>query len=195
MHIKITTAAIAVLLVRTGSAQAPVAESAERVVHLITTPRSRDFQEMATALRTVAQIRDLTVDSEHNSFILNGTPGDLAMAEWLVHMMDKPSNWQPSEQEVWNPSTREYRLSAGRVPVARVYYLINTTSTLGLQEIITVLRTVADIQEIFSYTPARVLAFRGSADEVELSDWLIRKLDLPVTAHARAQEREVLLSQ
>ena len=63
---------------------------------------------------------------------------------------------------------------------------------LGLQEIITVVRTVADIQKIFSYTPARVLAFRGSADEVELSDWLIRKLDLPVTAHARAQGVEAL---
>src|SRR6266849_1515752 len=143
MQAKIITVAIAAFLAATVSAQTPVTESADRVVHLTTTPTPRDFQEMATALRTVAQIRDLTVDSEHNSFILHGTPSDLAMAEWLVRMMDKPANWQPSEQEAWNPSTREYRLSAGRVPVVRVYYLINTTSTLGLQEIITVLRTVA----------------------------------------------------
>src|SRR2546425_13299655 len=103
MHIKIRTAAIAVLLARAVSAQAT--ERAERVVHLTTTPTRRDFQEMATALRTVAQIRDLTVDSGHNSFVLHGTPSDLAMAEWLVHMMDRPAGWQPSDQETWNPAT------------------------------------------------------------------------------------------
>src|SRR5437773_1197199 len=194
MYIKITTAAIAVLLAKTVSAQAPVTESAERVVHLTTTPTRRDFQEMATALRTVAQIRDLTVDSGHNSFVLHGTPSDLAMAEWLVHMMDKPAGWQPSDQETWNPATREFRVPVGPEPVARVYYLINTTSAQGLQEIITVIRTVAEIQKIFSFTPARVLAFRGSADEVELADWLARKMDLSVTAqgHASAQGVEGL---
>jgi len=192
MQTKITTVAIAAFLAATVSAQTPVTESAERVVQLTNTPTRQGFQEMATVLRTVAQISNLTTDSEHNSFDLHGTPGDLAMAEWMIHMMDRSASWQPSNQEMWNPAMREYRAPAGREPVARVYYLTNTTSPRGLQEIITVLRTVADIQKIFSYTPARVLAYRGSADEVELADWLIRKLDLPVTAHARAQGVEAL---
>jgi hypothetical protein len=43
-------------------------------------------------------------------------------------------------------------------------------------------RTVAEIQKIFSYTPSRVVAFRGATDSVDLADWLIRKLDLPAKA-------------
>jgi hypothetical protein len=38
---------------------------------------------------------------------------------------------------------------------------------------------VADVHKIFCYDPASVVAFRGSADSVELAEWLIRKLDLP----------------
>jgi len=77
MQTKITTVAIAAFLAATVSAQTPVTESAERVVQLTNTPTRQGFQEMATVLRTVAQISNLTIDSEHNSFDLRGTPGDL----------------------------------------------------------------------------------------------------------------------
>jgi hypothetical protein len=184
MHIKIITSAIGALLATNVSAQTPVSESTERVVQLTNTPTTQGFQEIATALRAVAQIRNLTIDSEHNSFVLHGTVGDLAMAEWMIHMMDRPAGWRPSDQEIWNPATREYRAPASRDPVARVYYLTNTTSSQGLQEIITLLRTVADIQKIFSYTPARVVVFRGPAGDVDLAEWLIHKLDLPASAKA-----------
>src|SRR5215472_15875711 len=106
--------------------------------------------------------------------------------KWMIQMMDRPAGWRPSDQEIWNPATREYRAPASRDPVARVYYLTNTTSFQDLQEIIVLLRTVADIQKIFSYTPARVVAFRGSADDVELAEWLIHKLDLSASAQAPA---------
>ncbi len=34
----------------------------------------------------------------------------VAMAEWMIHMMDRPPGWRPSYQEIWNPATREYRV-------------------------------------------------------------------------------------
>jgi|SRR5579859_711528 len=192
MQTEVMSLTISAFLAAAASAQTYVTESTERVVHLANAPTSKGFQEMATALRVVAQISKVTIDSEHNSFNLRGNRSDLAMADWMIHMMDKPAGWQPSNQEVWNPATREYRVAADRNPVARVYYLANTTSARDLQEIITVLRSVANIQKIFSYTPATVVVYRGSVEEVELGEWLIRKLDLPVTAHASAQGVEAL---
>jgi len=183
MRSKIIVAVVGLLAIAV-SAQTPPTESTERVVQLVHTPTSRGFEQMATVLRAVAQLLTLTIDSEHNSFVLDGTPDDLAMAEWLIHMMDKPAGWRPSDQEIWNPATREFRATAGREPVVRVCYLSHTQAPLGSQELITLVRTVADVHKIFCYDPASVVAFRGSADSVELAEWLIRKLDLPSSAQA-----------
>jgi hypothetical protein len=186
MQIKTTAAAIAALLATTISAQTPVTESAERVVRLTNTPTAQGFQQMATSIRVIAQIPNLTIDSAHNSFVLHGTPGDLAMAEWMIHVMDKPAGWRPSDQEIWNPATREYRAADERNPIARIYYLTSTKSPVDVQEIITLIRTVADIQKIFCYSPTGIVAVRGPADLVELGEWLIRKLDLPASPQATA---------
>lgn len=113
---------------------------------------------MATSIRVIAKIPNLTIDGAHNSFVLHGTPGDLAVAEWAIHMVDRPAGWRPTDQEIWNPATREYRTPDERIPIARVYYLANPTSPRDSQEIITLIRTVADIQKIFCYSPAGIVA-------------------------------------
>jgi hypothetical protein len=57
-----------------------------------------------------------------------------------------------------------------RNPVARVYYLTNTTTPLGVQEILSGLRIVGDIQQVYNCDEARLIAFRGTAAEVDLGD-------------------------
>ena len=63
--------------------------------------------------------------------------------------------------------------------VVKVFYLNNITNTTELQEIITTLRTVTDIQKIYNYTTQNALIIRCEADRMLLAEKIIADLDKP----------------
>jgi general secretion pathway protein D len=63
--------------------------------------------------------------------------------------------------------------------VVKVFYLSNMTSPQEMQEILTVLRTVVDVQKVFSYTSQNALIVRAEADTMALVEKLISDLDKP----------------
>ena len=63
--------------------------------------------------------------------------------------------------------------------VVKVFYLSNIISTTELQEIITTLRTVTDIQKIYNYTTQNALIIRCEADRMLLAEKIIADLDKP----------------
>jgi general secretion pathway protein D len=90
------------------------------------------------------------------------------------------SFWKPlSENTIFitvdNPTKRrEYAEQ-----VVKVFYLSNVTSPQEMQEILTVLRTVVDVQKVFSYTAQNALIVRAEADTMALVEKLIADLDKP----------------
>lgn len=101
---------------------------------------ARALQEIATTLRTVANIRRVTVDAPAASLAVSGTPDELAAAAWLVAQLDKPARVALSLLQ------NQSAVFGGDHYV--VYYLKNLSVPVGLQEAITTLRTVEDIQKI-----------------------------------------------
>jgi len=63
--------------------------------------------------------------------------------------------------------------------VVKVFYLNNITNTTELQEIITTLRTVADIQKVYNYTSQNALIVRCEADRMLLAEKIISDIDKP----------------
>ena len=63
--------------------------------------------------------------------------------------------------------------------VVKVFYLNNITNTTELQEVITTLRTVTDIQKIYNYTTQNALIIRCEADRMLLAEKIIADLDKP----------------
>jgi general secretion pathway protein D len=63
--------------------------------------------------------------------------------------------------------------------VVRVFYLSNLTTPQELQEISTVIRTVADIKKVFTYTSMSALIARGTPDQIMLAEKLVNDLDKP----------------
>jgi hypothetical protein len=89
-------------------------------------------------------------------------------------------NWQPTEQEKSNPSAREYRLPPGeRYGTARSFHLGNTLKPQAVQEVLTILRTVLDVQMIFNYTDRQMLVYRGTPVQMDAVDWTLKTLDSP----------------
>ncbi len=61
--------------------------------------------------------------------------------------------------------------------VVKVFYLSNITTPQEMQEMLTVLRTVVDVQKVFSYTSQNALIVRAESDTMALVEKLIADLD------------------
>jgi general secretion pathway protein D len=136
---------------------------------------------------TVAKMAGINVlfDPEYNqqqtirtsSLELSGTTIEQALDYLSV---TTKSFWKPlSENTIFvtvdNPTKRrEYAEQ-----VVKVFYLSNVTAPQEMQEMLTVLRTVVDVQKIFSFTSQNALVVRAEADTMALVEKLIADLDKP----------------
>lgn len=63
--------------------------------------------------------------------------------------------------------------------VVKVFYLSNVTAPQEMQEMLTVIRTVVDVQKVFSFASQNALIVRAEADTMALVEKLISDLDKP----------------
>ena len=63
--------------------------------------------------------------------------------------------------------------------VMKVFYLSNVTTPQELQEIVTAVRSVADIQRLFVYNAQNAIIARGESDRIALAEKIIHDLDKP----------------
>jgi hypothetical protein len=176
MRAKVIELAFTVLFASVASGQAPAQQSVDRVFHFTHVETPQGFQEIATVMRTVGEIRQLSVSMAARALAMRGTADQIAVAAWLFNELDKPSS---GTQESQNSGRHEYRVPGSSDDVVRVFFLTHMDTAQGLQEIVTALRTVAEIQRIFSCNATRALALRGTADQMVQAEWLLNALDRP----------------
>ena len=63
--------------------------------------------------------------------------------------------------------------------VTRVFYLNNITSAPELQEVMTAVRTVTNVRNIFPVSSQNALVVRGTADQIELAEKIVLDIDKP----------------
>lgn len=68
--------------------------------------------------------------------------------------------------------------------MARVFALTYPETPQQLQEIVTLIRSIGDIQKLFVYSERRAVALRAKAEQVALAAWLVSELDKPVNGQA-----------
>jgi hypothetical protein len=85
----------------------PPAEPLERVLHLTLIQSDRQLQEIATNIRGITEIPQVSVDTAHKTLTLHGTAAQIAVAEWLLNQWDNAAPAQPE-----NLAAHLYRLSS-----------------------------------------------------------------------------------
>ncbi len=149
------------------SAQTPAAQ--RQTFDFSNKPTPQNLQEMATVLRTVGDIRQLSADPAASTITVNGTADELAMSGWILRQLDQPAS----------SSALQYPVAGKSDDVIRLFHLANLpTAPQVMQEVLTTLRTVADVQKVFNYTPLQDLIMRGPAAQMALAEYLIRALDV-----------------
>lgn len=140
-------------------------------VALTTTPTADAAKEITGLVKFVAQLPDASYNEALNSLSLTGRQHQLELATWLVHATEKSAanDTYAVQPDMPYPDHQ---------PVARVHYL-RSSDPLNTQEIITIARVVGEIQFIHGLSQPPMIAFRGTAAQAELGEWLATNLDVP----------------
>lgn len=135
----------------------------------------QDLMEMATTVRTIAEIRHAYTASTPKVLALRGTADQIAAAEFLVHELDQPVDPKKT-------SSRDYQMidpaKHGETAV-RVFYVPYAATIQQFQEVATTVRTIAEIRRVFTYNTSRALIVRGTPDQIALTGWMVNELGWP----------------
>jgi hypothetical protein len=161
-----------------------LSEGADNVVRLFYLDRGQtvqEFQEFATMLRTIAEIRRVFTYNDGKTLGLRGTADQMAMADWFANELTKS---KPAPRP--HSMSPEYLLPADPSPkpnenATQILYVENAATLQDFQQLATVIRTIAEIRRVFTYNTPRAIAVRGIADQIDFATWLFNELDQPPT--------------
>src|SRR5262249_4871799 len=85
----------------------------------------------------------------------------MALADWMISQINKPSN----------QAAVEYPAPIGNEAV-RMFYLTHIDNAQNLQEVATLVRAIGDIRRLFIYNTQKAVALRAPAPQIALAQWL-----------------------
>ena len=156
------------------------------IVYPSNTPTMAGFNEIITSLRTVGKVTHIFNFTSARAITMRTTGDQTQLASWLVRQMDVSADDKDRWQE-----PRVYTIPGNPQEIVKVVYLIHPTKQpANLNEMVTVLRTIADLRSIFTRSEPQGIAFRGTVAQVQLGDWLFQQLDVQPDAQMSAQTHE-----
>jgi hypothetical protein len=135
-----------------------------------TQPTSQaDMTNMATMIRTVVDLQNISVDQEHRALVTRATTDKLVVTEWLFHQLDRPGGTSGSG------TTPQYKMSDGSGDVVSVFRVAPSASVADIAALTTAIRTVADLQRLFPYEGQKAIVARGTPEKIAAADWMVRQ--------------------
>jgi type II secretory pathway component GspD/PulD (secretin) len=144
-----------------------------RVFYLPNTKTIRDFQAVATLVRSTVDLRYLFTYNAARAIAIRGTGDQIALAKWLFNDLDKASIPESSKDS----ATHEYRLSPTSDDFVRVFYLAHATTPDHLQETASEVRQKLVIRRAFTYNVPNALVIRDTAQKIAQAEKLIQQQD------------------
>lgn len=141
-------------------------ESVVRVLPFRTTaPAARN--EMATVLRSLLEIPNVFVSQAAGLLVLRGSIGQADAAEWALTALEGAEGAQ---------GTGSYRLAGGADDMIRLIPVRRDLTVESLHRGATSVRLAVGIRRLYSYTPGRVVAVRGTEEMVARAAEMLGKL-------------------
>ncbi|MGB7760695.1 MAG: hypothetical protein WBL61_12755 [Bryobacteraceae bacterium] len=154
-------------------------DSAVRVFRLATVETPQGLNEVTAAIRAIADLSRVRPYAAQRALVARGTPGQVALAEWLLDQLDQPAS------PVHESAAYDYQ-EAKLDPAVRVIRLAHIETRQDLQEIANAMRMIADVRKIPADVVQGALVMRGTADQMALAEWLVDELDQPAGGKSSA---------
>ena len=142
----------------------------------------QQLQEVATNVRAIVDMRRLFIYNTLHAMAVRGTNSQVTMAAWLVNQLDQPVG-------VVSPAPNQYQLATD--DIAQVFNTTNPQNPQQLQEMVTTMRSIGDIQRIFIYNARKTIVARSTPDRIALAAWLVKQLDRPASTPSATGEYEL----
>jgi hypothetical protein len=146
-----------------------------RVGFLSNVRTKQSVSELITVLRTVADVQKILILPSNHAIVLRSPEWQAAFTAWIIDQIDQPVQQKP------DPAPREFTVGGpdyrGLGHGARVVFLANMTGKKQMQQVLTVIRTVDEVQKAFSYEATHALVFRANDVDLQRAEWLIQQLD------------------
>ncbi len=190
MRVRATPLVISALAALVAFGQPTAEQNVDRPLNFTRAKTVQDVQEIALVIRALPEIREVFVDTPHRALFLRGTPEQIGTAEWLFKELDQPLSPQSYSAK------HEYQMGGSGETFVRVFYLSHAETVQQLQEVATLIRSIAEIRRLFTYNTPRAIVMRGTAEQLTLAQWLVQDLDTnprPVAQPASAGRHEFRL--
>ncbi len=144
-------------------------ENAVRVFYVTHDGTLQDLQELSTVLRLMAKCYKVFAYAGLRAITLRGTTDQMALAEWVFNDLDKATRASAGH---------EHRVPGSDNELVRLFYLAHAGTPQRLWEIAAQVQSATNIH-VFSYSTPRVLALRGTADQIATVERYVQELDRP----------------
>lgn len=149
-----------------------VEDNVVRIFYLPYAKPVQEFQEVVTAVRSIADIRRMFTFGAPRAVVVRGTEDQNAVAEWLFNELAKPADKSMASQQ--------YSMPGAKDDFVQVFYTPHTPTIQQFQEVATLIRSLGDIRRLFTNSDSRAMVARGSSDQLSLAHWLVKELDKPI---------------
>jgi type II secretory pathway component GspD/PulD (secretin) len=159
-----------------GQAQSSADQRVDRVLYFADTATKQGVQEMVNIVRAVSEM-PVTPDLEQRTLAIHGTVNQVALAEWVFNELDQPPSGRPV-------ATYAYSLANGASEAVRILYFAHPETPQHIQERVNTIRAITEITRMMPDFEKGAIVMRGSADRVELAEWIFAELDKPAAGRA-----------
>jgi len=159
------------LVSATGLLFASMAMAQETGVFPLTHTDTHGLQQIANAIRSIADPQEISVDEAKQSISVHGTAEQVGLAEWLCAELDKLPG--PAAAA----ARHDYPAALGGGDRVQLSYLAHVPSPVALQEMLNATRAIADIQRASGYPQLNAIVIRATPDRAAAADWVMDELD------------------
>ena len=139
-----------------------------RVFNLAHADSPAILQETINLMRGITDIQRAFPVTDLRTMAVRGTASQIAMAEWLFNELDKPAG---------DSAAHDYQPAGAGEDVARLCYLQHTDTTQSVQELVAAVRSTANVRRAFPSYSRKLVAVRGTADQVAVAERVIKERD------------------
>jgi hypothetical protein len=142
----------------------------ERTLHFAHLTDPQSLMEAATVIRSTGLILHAKLDAPSKTLALRGDAEQIALAEWLLSRLDQP----PTAKQ---PPIQKYQVKGSAEGEVRVLFPRGAHTVQSMQELATVVRSITEIRQGFTFSPLKAAILRGTADQLAIAEWVYNQLD------------------
>ena len=181
IEVRKMTRTILVLLVCSVLTCAQSAPTSVTGSYKFTTPQTtQSMEEIAKLLRSVASVPQVTIDPSTAALIFTGTAEAVNFAAWILPEIDKTAGAS---------AVHEYRFPSG--DIGRVTFLSNPGTPQSTQELMTIVRTVADVGKISTLSTNHAIVMRSHDWGIAFAAWIVGQIDRPRGSKAESDPARI----